>query len=219
MPTIKIENKSDDDIIITFGQEEKELSDGESVFFENQNKGVHSVRIHRRRIPKEIIPQSETPKGLEAARAQDEKPGSHIQLDSQIEFDVNSSKASLTVIQDINGDETLHEDVIFTGYRAELAGAKLVSKKDCFANSAIKKIYLFQQLKGAFLPVGLVGIIVLIIGILLTAINLSGNSIEIFSQQVTLLRSLLLLGGGTLATGYFCVNIYKIIKRAKSLTP
>lgn len=218
MPAIRIENKSDDDVIICLDGEEKELADGESALFENKSKGEHKLSVHRKRILKESVPLSEAPKGLEAAREKDSKPGSHVQLDASVSFDVNSSKAMLTLLQDIKGIETLHEDVIFVGYSAELAGAKLISKKDTFASEKIRKTYLFQQLKGAFLPVGLVGFIITVLGALFTAINLHGDKITIGSQQVSLARSLLLLAGGLLAFGYFCVNVYKIRKRAKSLS-
>ena len=218
MPTIKIENKSDDDIIICFEGEEKELADGESVFFENRQKGVYSVRVHRKRVPRETVIASEAPQGLEAAKAADEKPGSHVQLDSVIEFEVNSSKAAVTVIQDIKGVETLHEDVIFVGYRAELAGAKAVSKKDYFANSGIKRMYISQQIKSAFLPVGLVGILIFLVGAVFSIMNLGGYIVRFLSGEVSLKRSLLLLAGGFLVTAYFIVNVFQIIRRARSLT-
>lgn len=219
MPTVKIENKSEDDIIVTLDSEEKELADGESIFFENKEKGCHSVKIHRRRVPRETVASGEAPKGLEAAKEQDKKPGSHVQLDSVIEFDVNSSKAAVTVIQDIKGVETLHEDVIFAGYTAELAGAKLISKTDSFANSRIKKNYIFQQIKDAFIPVGIAGIAILILGAFFSLANLVGFTVKFGSSAVSLRRSLLLFAGGVLVTGFFCVNVYKILKRAKSLSP
>lgn len=218
MPAIRIENKSDDDVIICLDGEEKELADGESALFENKSKGEYKLKIHRKRIPKENIPDSEAPQGLAAIKEKDSKPGSHVQLDASVSFDVNSSKASLTLLQDIKGIETLHEDVIFVGYNAELAGAKLISKKDTFASEKIRKTYLFQQLKGAFLPVGLIGFIVMALGAVFTAINLHGDRITIGSQQVSLARSLLLLAGGVLAFGYFLVNVHEIRKRAKSLS-
>ena len=218
MPAIRIENKSDDNVIICLDGEEKELTDGEAALFEDKSRGEHKLHIHRKRVPKENIPASEALQGLEAMREKDSKPDSHVQLDADISFDVNSSKASLTLLQDIKGIETLHEDVIFVGYNAELAGAKLISKKDTFASEKIRKTYLFQQLKGAFLPVGLVGFIITALGAVFTAINLNGDRIMIGSQQMSLARSLLLLAGGVLAFGYFCVNVYKIRKRAKSLS-
>lgn len=218
MPTIKIENKSDDDIIISFCGEEKELADGESTFFENRKKGEYEVHVHRKRVPKESILPEDAPKGLEAAKAQDEKPGSHVQLDADIIFDVNSSKAVVNVIQEVKGVETLHEDVIFVGYNADVSGAKLVEKKDSFANEKIRKSYLFQQLKSAFLPVGLVGIAVFILGAVLLILYAAGVTISVGKNDVTLVRILILFAGGVLVAGYFAVNVKKILKRAKSLS-
>lgn len=218
MPTIKVENKSDDDIIITLDNEEKELADGESVFFENKSRGNYSVRIHRKRVPRETVNEAEAPKGLEAAKERDEKPGSHIQLDGVVNFEVNSSKATVAVVQDIKGIETLHEDVIFAGYTAELSGAKLIEKNDFFASEKIRKAYIFQQLKGAFLPVGLAGIVVTILGAVFSIMNMAGAKVHFLMSDVSLNRSLLLLGGGVIVTVYFIINVYKIMKRAKSLT-
>lgn len=218
MPTIKVENKSDDDIIITLdGKEEKELADGESVFFENSEKGVHSLKIHRKRIPKETVSEENSPKGLDAVKERDEKPGSHVQLDSELSFEVNSSKAALSVVQDIKGIETLHEDVIFVGYTADISGAKFISKNDRFANESIKKNYVFQQIKGAFIPVGLVGIAVLLAGAVILLFNLYGFVLKIGSAKVDMTRSAMLLAGGLLVTGYFAVSVRKILKRAKEL--
>ncbi|MCQ2472138.1 MAG: hypothetical protein MJ147_08890 [Clostridia bacterium] len=218
MPTIKVENRSDDDIIITLDGEEKELADGESVHFENKSKGDYKIRIHRKRVPRETVLASEAPQGLEALKENDAKPGSHIQLDCVLDFCVNSSKATVAVVQDIKGIETLHEDVIFAGYTAELAGAKLNSKNDFFASEKIRKTYLFQQLKGAFLPVGLAGIAVMIIGLIFSIMNMSGAKVHFLTSDVSLNRSLLLLGGGVIVTIYFIINVIKIMKRAKSLT-
>lgn len=218
MPTVKVENKSDDDIIITLDGEEKELSDGESIFFENKDKGNHQIIIHRKRVPRETLSGDE-PKGLDAVAKQNEKPGSHIQLDSEIVFCVNSSKTVVDVVQDIKGIETLHEDVIFVGYTAELAGANFISKSDRFASKAIKKNYVFQQMKGAFLPVGLVGIIILFIGALFSLANLSGGVIKFGSNEIGTMRSVMLFIGGVLVTGYFIVNVLKIRRRAKELWP
>ena len=83
MPAVKVENKSDDDIIITLDGEEKELSDGESIFFENKDKGNHQIIIHRKRVPRETLSGDE-PKGLDAVAKQNEKPCSHIQFSALI---------------------------------------------------------------------------------------------------------------------------------------
>lgn len=217
MPTIKIENKSDDNIVITLDNEEKELADGESVFFENKEKGNHTLNVHRKRVPGETASPDNAPRGLAAVMSRDEKPGSHIQLDSEIVFDVNSSKSAISVIQEVKGIETLHEDVVFVGYSADISGAKLVEKKDRFASEKIKKTYIRQQLKGAFLPVGLVGIIILLVSGLFCIMTVSGYPLDFGSGEVSLKRFLLIFAGGVLVTGYFSVTVFKILKRAKSL--
>ncbi len=215
MPVIKICNKSDDDIIITIDGTEKIICDNESVTLENQSKGEHTLNVHRKRIPKETIDINNAPKGLEILKNQDEKPGSHIQLDLNAVFNSAASKCTVEITQKIKGVESYFEDVIFAGYSVQITGGKSVSEKDCFADKKIEKAFFSQQLKNALFPVGLIGIIILLLGALLSVFYFADINFIVKGKDVGPLRCLLLFAAGVLATGYFCVNIYKIKKRCK----
>ena len=218
MATVRFDNKSEDDIIFILDGTEYELKNSESVSIDNQSKGMHSVTFHRKRIPRESVDPETKPVGIEAIKAEDEKPGSHIQLDTTVDFEVNSSKSNIVVSRRAFAVETLHEDAVFVAYDTDISGAKKISSTDKFANKKIKKTYLFQQIKGAFLPVGIVGFIVLFFGLIAVIINLSGFKINLGSTSVTIKSSLMVTAGGLLVTGFFILSVIKIIKRAKELS-
>lgn len=218
MSTLRIDNKSEDDIIIISDGTEHELRDGESLSLDTIEKGRHSVLFHRKRIPRETALEIDKPRGLDVLKNQDDKPGSHIQLDTEIVFDVNSSKTALTVYKKASAVETLHEDVIFVSYKADISGAKVISSKDSFANSIIKRAYLFQQIKSAFFPVGIIGIIVMLMGITASVMALSGIKFKIGSSVVSNGYIFMILAVGIALIVYFIVNLIKILKRAKKLS-
>lgn len=217
MPAIRVENKSDDDIIILLDGKEYDVADGESIVAENAEKGEHTLKVHRKRIPKETADRADAQNGSNFIKAADSKPGSHVQLDSSLKFETISSKASISIVSDVESIESLHEDVLFVRYRFDCSGAKAGSVKDSFANSAIGKSYLKKQLLGAFFPVGIVGIITFFLGLLCLFLNAGGGSLKIASNEITLPYSLLVEAGGTCILTYFIVTVSKIKKRAKSL--
>lgn len=217
MPAIRVENKSNDEIVLVLDGIEHDVADGESITVENVEKGEHTLVVHRKRIPKETADKSSAQSGLDIAKSADAKPGSHVQLDSFFAFETISSKAIISVVSSVKSVETLHEDVLFVRYRTDCSGAKINSIKDRFANAAIKKSYLKKQLLGAFLPVGLIGIITFALGFVCLFLNVGGYSLKIATNEITLPYSLLIEAGGTCILVYFIVTVSKIKKRAKSL--
>lgn len=217
MPAIRVENKSDDDIIILLDGKEYNVADSESIIAENVEKGEHTLTVHRKRIPKETADKSAAQGGPDIAKMADAKPGSHIQLDTAFSFETISSKAIISIVSDVESVETLHEDVLFVRYRTDCSGAKISSVKDRFANAEVKKNYLKKQFLGAFLPVGLIGIITFVLGAVCLFLNAGGYSLKIASNEITLPYSLLIEAGGTCILTYFIVTVSKIKKRAKKL--
>lgn len=218
MPTIKVENRTDDTIIITLNNQERECANGEDISFENCPKGEYLISVHRKRIPKESTSGREPkPSAFDAAKSPDSKPGSHVQLDSEIKLETNSAKAVVSIIADVKALETLHEDVIFVGYRAKVSGAKVVENKDSFASAAIKKTYVKQQFKGAFLPVGLIGIITTLAGAFFLFFNIGGYAIKIAGNEMSLPYSLLITAGGLCVLFVFITTLVKIKRRVKEL--
>ncbi len=218
MSTLRIDNKSDDDIVVTTDGKEHDLRNGESLSIDSVEKGRHTVVFHRKRIPKETVPESEKKYGIDAIKAQDERPGSHIQLDTAVDFDIISSKAAITVYKKALAVETLHEDLILVSYKTEISGAKDVKSKDSFADSRVKKTYIFQQFKSAFLPVGLIGIIILLMGAAALFMLHAGIKIKIGTSYLSKTNMLLVFAAGAGIVAFFAFNVIKIFKRVKELS-
>ena len=217
MPTVKVENKTNDDIIVILDGEEVFLHDICSTAFENCEKGKHYLIVKRMRIPKESV-NIHSSSGPDVTKMADSNPVSHVQLESEITFDVIASKSVISVVQNVEVLDTLHEDVLFSGYRAEISGAKDVSFKDRFANSKERDSYKKQQIKGVFLPVGLIGILVTLAGLFCIFLNVGGYNLKIAGNSVTTPYSLLLLAGGATVFIFFLVSVNKIKKRIKELS-
>lgn len=213
---IKIENRSNDDIIISFMGQSIELADGEDASFENGDKGTYCLDVQRKRIPRES-PEEKTKKKF-SIYEEDSKPASHVQLKSSVEFETISSKSVITIEENADLIDTLHEDVLFAGYKAAVSGAKILSKKDSFANDEVKKAYVSKQIKGAVFPVGLVGIAITIVGLYCLVSALNGNLIKIFENEVTKSSAVLVSVGGVAVVGVFVSNMIKIFKRVKELS-
>lgn len=218
MSTLRIDNKSDDDILVLIDGSAHELRNGESVSVDRLEKGAHEVIFHRRRIPKESVSDENKKAGLEALMSSDEKPGSHIQLSSSFLIDINSSKSSIAVFKKVKAVENYHEDVIFVSFSAQVTGAKTLKSVDKFANNEVKKTYFLQQLKGAFLPVGLVGLAVVIIGIIAAFFLKTGVKITVGGRVMTAGYAYMVLSVGIIINVYFIINVIRIIKRVKELS-
>ena len=217
MPTVKVENKTNDDIIVALDGKEVFLHDVCSTSFENCEKGKHTLTVKRMRIPKESV-DIHSSAGPDIKKMSDSNPVSHVQLESEITFEVIASKSVINVIQNVEVLDTLHEDVLFASYRADISGAKNVSFKDRFANRQEMSTYKKQQIKGAFLPVGLIGILVTLAGLFCIFLNVGGYNLKIAGNSVTTPYSLLLLAGGATVFIFFLVSVNKIKKRIKELS-
>ncbi len=218
MSTLRIDNKSEDDILITLDGKDHELRDGESISLDSVEKGIHNIVFHRKRIPKETMFDIDKPKGLDAMKNADEKPGSHIQLDTSVEFEIISSKAAVTVFKKVTGIETLQEDAILVAYKTEISGAKNISLKDSFANSRIKRTYILQQFKNAFLPVGAVGIVAFLLGFISLMMILSGTVLKLGDTNISKTSAILVTAAGAAILIFFIINVIKILNRAKELS-
>ncbi len=212
---IKIENRSGDDVVLNFLSQDIELADGEDISFENSESNEYSIVVNRKRIPQEL--QEDKPRKKFSIYEEDSKPASHIQLKYSADFETISSKAVITIEENVKMFDTLHEDVLFAGYKLGVSGAKILRGKDSFATEKIKKEYLSKQIKGAVFPVGIVGFIVMIIGIYCLLSALDGTLVKIFQNEITKGSASLVTVGGIAVFGVFISNMIKILKRAKEL--
>lgn len=206
---IKIENRTNDDIIITIFGNDVEIPDGEDAVFDGQGK--FTLCVKRKRIPEMF---GKAKKKLPIYE-EDAAPASHVQLRGEFEFEPNASKTVVTLTPTARVFDTLHEDAIFVGYKAEVAGGKEVSCKEVFADEKIRKQYKSKQLKEALFPVGTVGIGLFLLGVYCMIFAYGGNPVNFFGNKIDMLYSGTMTAAGVLVTGVFVSNVVKILKRVK----
>ncbi len=206
---IKIENRTEDDIIITCFGKETEIPDGEDAVFESD--GRFSLVVKRKRIP-EMTKQAKKKLPI---YEEDATPASHIQLRGEFEIEPNSSKTVVTLNNTARLFDTLHEDAIFVGYKAEVSGGKMISSREIFTDEKVKKEYKLKQLKNTIFPVGVVGIGLVLFGIYCIIFAYGGNPINFFGNKIDMLYSGTMTAAGVLVTGVFVSNVIKILKRVK----
>lgn len=206
---IKIENRTEDDIIVTVFDQEVEISNGEDAVFESD--GRFTLVVKRKRIPE----MTKAAKKKLPIYEEDATPASHIQLRGEFEIEPISSKTVVTLTSTARLFDTLHEDAIFVGYKAEISGGKIVSYKETFSNEKIKKEYKSKQITGAVFPIGLVGAVLLIIGVYCVISALGGKAVNFLGNEIDIVYSVLVAAAGALVTGVFVSNIIKILKRIK----
>lgn len=206
---IKIENRTNDDVIVAIFGNEVEIPDGEDAVFESEGKFTLCVR--RKRIPemygkaKKKLPVFE----------EDAAPASHVQLRGEFEIEPNASKTVVTLTPTAKVFDTLHEDAIFVGYKAEVAGGKEVRHEEVFSDEKIKKEYKLKQLKEALFPVGTVGIGLFLLGVYCLIFAYGGNPVNFFGNKISLLYAGLMTAAGVLVTGVSVSSVIKILKRVK----
>ncbi|MBQ8784056.1 MAG: hypothetical protein IJZ57_09860 [Clostridia bacterium] len=206
---IKIENRTEDDIIITCFGKETEIPDGEDAVFDSDGK--FTLTVKRKRIPE----MTKAAKKKLPIYEEDATPASHIQLRGEFEIEPNSSKTVVTLTNTARLFDTLHEDAIFVGYKAEVAGGKAVSSREVFSDEKVKKEYKTKQLLNTIFPVGTVGIGLILLGVYCLIFAYGGNPVKLLSNEIDMLYASLMTAAGALVTGVFVSNVIKILKRVK----
>ena len=206
---IKIENRTNDDIIVTIFGDDVEIPDGDDAVFEGE--GRFTLAVKRKRIPEMF---GKAKKKLPVFE-EDAAPASHVQLRSEFEFEPISSKTVITLTPTAKVFDTLHEDAIFVGYEATATGGKVIRSKEVFSDEKIKKEYKLKQLKEAFFPIGTVGIGLFLLGVYCLIFAYGGNPVNFFGNKIDMLYSGTMTAAGVLVTGVFVSNVVKILKRVK----
>lgn len=206
---IKIENRTNDDVIVSVFGQEVEIPDGEDVSFEKVGK--FTLAVKRKRIPEMFVPAKKKLPVYE----EDATPASHVQLRGEFEIEANSSEAVITLEPTARMLDTLHEDAIFVGYKAETCGCSIVDYKEVFNDKGVEKEYKSKQIKDAVFPVGIVGVGIFILGIYCMIFAWGGNPINFFGNKVDMLYSGTMIAAGAIVTGVFVSNVIKILKRVK----
>lgn len=200
MPSLRIDNMSGDTVTVFIDGERCCVCEDEKFTVENIEKGTHALTIHRTRIPQDRTDSSQPLK---------EEKTECYQLDGIFEINVSSGKCVVAVKQKITAHNKTGLNAIFSGYDVELSGGSLVKSNEKFANSETSKRFSSNQLKEAFIPVGIGALIFLVITVYALYGLISGAPVKISDRTMTLPWT---AGSTAVTLGCFVYIIYVMIK-------
>ena len=218
MANIRIDNFSDDTVTVILDGKEQIVEDEGRVAFDSLEKGRHSLRIHRTRIPLETADYNEQQEKSPTEFFGGKDKSLHVPLDYLAEIDLNSSKAVITVKSDVSAKEGKGLDAIFASYALVVAGAKEDDGRKAFANQAVKKRFVSHHLKSLMFPVGICALVLLGISIAALLSAISGNPINLGGTVFTLPWAAGLSAVAVAVCVYSIVCLLNVIKVLKKLT-
>lgn len=218
LANIIIDNLSGDTVTVFLDGNTQTVEDDGRVTFDSLEKGEHTLRVHRTRVPLETASlQSEQEKSFEEQMTGKNK-SLHTPLDYVTEINLNSSKAVLTVKPDITAKEGKGLDVIFASYSVTATGAKVENGHRIFANSSVKKSFVSNGIKNTLFPTGICGMIVFFMAIVSLVCAFAGKPINLGGTVFTLPWALGLTAVSVAVCGYAVFCIINVIKTAKDLS-
>ncbi len=203
MSSLRIDNLSDDLITVLIDGEDYAVQEDEKLTIENIEKGVHTLIVHRTRTVRGVAEDSHPLKGEESEV---------YQLDGIFEINVSSGKCVATVRSKVTAQSKIGLDAVFSGYMVELSGGELKSTNENFSNIETRKRFSRNQLKEAFIPVGIGAVVFLVISIYGFYGILSGAPVKISDRTMTLPWT---IGSAAVTIGCIVYIIYVIVKSKK----
>ena len=204
--------------LLMFEDKEQIVEDEGRVTFDSLEKGCHSLRIHRTRIPLETADYNEQQEKSPTEFFGGKDKSLHVPLDYLAEIDLNSSKAIVTVKSDVTAKEGKGIDAIFASYSLVVTGAKADDGRKVFANSAMKKRFVSHHLKGLMFPVGICAVVLLGISVVALLSAISGNPINLGGTVFTLPWAAGLSAVAVAVCAYSIFCFINVIKTSELLT-
>ena len=218
MANVRIDNYSGDTVTVILDGVSQTVEDDGRVAFESLQKGQHTLRIHRTRIPLETVDNyAEQEKSFSEVLEEKDKT-LHTHLDLISGFDLNSSKAVVTVQSAVTAKEGKGLDTVFSSYSVTYSGAKQQEEQKVFSNSAVKKRFVSCNIKNAMLPTGLCGLIILFLALIALFAALAGKPVDLGGTVFTLPWAAGLTAVAVAVCSYTVFCIVNIIKTAKKLS-
>lgn len=215
MANIRIDNLSSDTVTVFLDGKESVIEDDGRFTFEAVEKGVHVLCLHRTRVPYESgNAEKDEENNLPFGGAE---KSLHTQLDYIAELDLNSSKAVLTVKNEVTSAEGKGLDAIFSSYSVTPAGAKIVNERKVFANKKIEKMFLSHHIKNTLFPTGICSLAVFGTGVASLICALNGKPIDVGGTKFTLPWAAALIAVASVFVGYSLFSIFRILKKVKEL--
>lgn len=215
LANIRIDNLSSDTVTVFIDSSQAVIEDEGRVTFDSLEKGLHTLRIHRTRVPYESGGTNSGEENKTPFGSADKSL--HTQLDYIAEIDLNSSKAVLTVKSEITSAEGRGLDAIFASYSVTPTGAAVCRERKVFANANVEKSFRSHHIKSTLFPTGVCSLAVFIISIVSLICAANGQPIDIGGTKFTLPWAIALLTVGTGFVGYSAYCIFRILKKVKEL--
>ncbi len=217
MANVRIDNFSGDTVTVIFDGVSQTVEDDSRVTFDAFEKGKHTLRIHRTRVPLESADgYSEQEKSFQE-QLEDKDRSMHTHLDYVCVLDINSSKSVVTVKPDVTAKEGRGLDAVFSSYALTLTGAKEEKGHKIFANSSVRKRFISYHIKNAMLPTGVCGAAVLFLALTALFAALAGKPVDLGGTVFTLPWAAGLTAVAVAVCLYTVFCIVTIMKTAKIL--
>lgn len=215
MANVRIDNYSGDTVTVILDGVPRTVEDDGRVTFDSLQKGQHTLRVHRTRIPLETADNYDEQEISFSQVIEGKDKTLHTHLDLIAEFDLNSSKAVITVQSAVTAKEGKGIDAIFSSYSVEYSGAKQQKERKVFSNSAVKKSFVSQNIKNVMFPIGLCGLIIFFLALISLFAALAGKPVDLGGTVFTLpwASGLTTVAAAVCAYTFFCIaNIFKTSK-------
>ena len=218
MANIRFDNFSGDTVTVFLDGKSETVEEDGRVNFDALEKGKHSLRIHRARVPLESSDMHDEQKKSFMEEMQGQDKTLHAPLDFNATLELDSSKSVITVKSDITSEEGKGLDVIFASYSLSATGARIKDERKTFANETVKKRFLSYHISNSFFPVGIGSLAVFIIAICALIFAASGKPINLGGTVFTLPWALMLTAAAIAFFSYFVFSLVNIFKTAKRLS-
>ncbi|MBP9988864.1 MAG: hypothetical protein KBT46_05125, partial [Ruminococcus sp.] len=130
MAVIRIDNLTDDSVVIELDNKEYSIEEDATVSIQNIEKGNYNLTVKRRKDRSdEVVIRQENSGDLIDKMKVNEK-SHHVQICSEFLINLNSSKSVITLKKNISGSSKGGMDIIFSSFDINVTGAKIENKKE-----------------------------------------------------------------------------------------
>lgn len=219
MPTVRIDNLSNDSLIAELYGESYVVAENEKVSVQNVDKGETTLRIRRGRTPIETQGRAEDssdPADFIKGREKNDS-GEYFVFDGVFDIDFDSSKSVVTVRREALEMKGLGIDALASGFKIETSGARLLASRREFASERVRKRFISHHVGSALMPVGLGGLLLLFIGLYAFISTLGGREINLGGSVAPLPLTIAVAAIGAASVIYTIIVIVKVIVTANKL--
>ena len=219
MPTVRIDNLSNDSLIAELNGESYEVAEGEKLSVQNVQKGETTLRIRRGRTPVETqgrLEDNSEPSDFIKGREKNDS-GAYFVFDGVFDIDFDSSKSVVTVRREALEMKGPGMDALASGFKVEVSGARLLDSRREFANERVRKRFISHHVGNAMMPVGFGGLLLLFVGLYAFIRTLGGKEINLGGSVAPLPLTIAVAAIGAVSVNYTIAVIVNTFATADKL--